>query len=154
LTAWAVARVPVKRYGAWRGGDTKFAVRRSKTHSADSKGSSLVRETDEGCFVEYVNAVDFARLSNSFMEMSDQVVVLTAIVSALVTRADVDYGRLEDCVDFAVTHHRPGQRPALLKKASAVLHDLEVMQKALGVENRKQRSRKKRSVAALAREPL
>ena len=100
----------------------------------------------------YVNAVDFARLSKSHMEMSDQVVVLTAIVSALVTRADVDYGRLEDCVDFAVTHHRPGQRPALLKKASAVLHDLEVMQKALGVENRKLRNTRKRSVAALARQ--
>jgi hypothetical protein len=85
------------------------------------------------------------------MEMSDQVVVLTAIVSALATRADVDYGRLEDCVDFAVTHHRPGQRPALLKKASAVLHDLEVMQKALGVENRKQRNSRKHGDGALAR---
>ena len=87
--------------------------------------------------MEHVNAFDFARLSRSHMEISDHIVVLTAIVGALVTRADVDYGRLEDCVDFAVTHHRPGQRPALLKKASAVLHDLEVMQKALGVENRK-----------------
>jgi hypothetical protein len=86
------------------------------------------------------------------MEMSDQVVVLTAIVSALATRADIDYGRLEDCVGFAVTHHRPGQRPALLKKASAVLHDLEVMQKALGVENRKQRNSGKRSAATRARQ--
>ena len=76
----------------------------------------------------------------------------TAIVGAMVTRANVDYGRLEDCVDFAMKHHRPGQRPALLKKASAVLHDLEVMQKALGVETRKQRNSRKRSAAALARE--
>ena len=93
-------------------------------------------------------AMTLAQLSKSHMEMSDQVVVLTAIVSAIVTRGDVDYGRLEDCVEFAVTHHRPGQRPALLKKASAVLHDLEVMQKALGVENRKQRSIGKRGAAA------
>jgi hypothetical protein len=94
-----------------------------------------------------------AQLSKSHMEMSDQVVVLTAIVSAIVTRADVDYGRLEDCVDFAVKHHRPGHRPALLEKASAVLHDLEVMQKALGVENRKRRNSKKRSDdGALARQ--
>jgi hypothetical protein len=57
-------------------------------------------------------------------------------------------------VDFAVTHHRPGQRPALLKKASAVLHDLEVMQKALGVENRKQRSIGKRSADALKRQKV
>ena len=97
-------------------------------------------------------AMTLAQLSKSHMEMSDQVVVLTAIVSALATRADVDYGRLEDCVDFAVTHHRPGQRPALLKKASAVLHDLEVMQKALGVENRKQQNSRKRSDGALARQ--
>jgi hypothetical protein len=100
----------------------------------------------------YVNAVDFARLSKSFMDMSDQVVVLTAIVSALVTEAGVDYEILEDCVDFAVKHHRPGQRPALLEKASSVLHDLEAMQKALGIENRKQRNSRKRSNGALKRQ--
>ena len=100
----------------------------------------------------YVNAVDFARLSKSFMELSDQVVVLTAIVSALVTSASVDYERLEDCVDFAVKRHRPGHRPALLEKASSVLQDLEAMQKALGVENRKRRDRKKRGDGALARQ--
>jgi hypothetical protein len=99
--------------------------------------------------VEYVNAVDFARLSKSFMELSDQVVVLTAIVSALVTKAGVDYGLLEDCVDFAVAHHRPGHRPALLEKASSVLQDLEAMQKALGIENRKRRNRKKRGDGGL-----
>ena len=102
--------------------------------------------------MEYVSAVEFARLSKSFMELSDQVVVLTAIVSALVTKAGVDYGLLEDCVDFAVTHHRPGQRPALLEKASSVLRDLEAMQKVLGMENRKRRNGGKRSDGALARQ--
>jgi hypothetical protein len=82
--------------------------------------------------------------------MNDQVVVLTAIVGALVTKADVDYELLEDCVDFAVTHHRPGQRPALLEKASSVLRDLEAMQKALGIKNRKRRNRKKRGDGALS----
>lgn len=89
----------------------------------------------------YVNAVDFARLSKSHMEMSDHIVVLTAIVSAMVTRASVDYERLEECVNFAAKRHRPGQRPTLLEKASAVLRDLEAMQKAFGVENRKRRNR-------------
>ena len=104
--------------------------------------------------MEYVNARDFARLSKSYTEMSDHIVVLTAIVGAMVTTASVDYERLEDCVNFAAKHHRPGQRPALLEKASSVLHDLEAMQKALGVENRKQRNRRKRSVTALARQTL
>jgi hypothetical protein len=90
--------------------------------------------------VEYVNAIDFARLSKSYVEMSDHIVVLTAIVGAMVTRASVDYERLEDCVTFAAKRYRSGHRPALLKKASSVLHDLEAMQKALTVENRKQRN--------------
>jgi hypothetical protein len=107
---------------------------------------SLVREDNEEVFC----GDDLGPAVYAHMEMSDQVVVLTAIVSAIVTRADVDYGRLEDCVDFAVTHHRPGQRPALPKKASAVLH--EVMPKALGIENRKQRGSKKRDDGALARQ--
>ena len=38
-------------------------------------------------FVAYINPMTLAQLSKSHMEMSDQVVVLTAIVSALVTRA-------------------------------------------------------------------
>lgn len=74
--------------------------------------------------------------------------MLTAIVGAMVTRASVDYERLEDCVNFAAKCYRP----ALLEKASSVLHDLEAMKKALGVENRKRRNRKKRSVTALARQ--
>jgi len=104
--------------------------------------------------VDYVNATDFARLSKSHMEISDHIVVLTAIVGAMATTASVDYERLEDCVDFAAKRYRAGQRPALLKKASSVLHDLEAMQKALGVENRKRRNGRKRSVAALARQTL
>jgi hypothetical protein len=88
------------------------------------------------------------------MEISDHVVVLTAIVGAMVTTAIVDYERLEDCVDFAAKRHRPGQRPALLKKASLVLQDLEAMQKTLGIENRKRRNSKKRSGAVLARQKL
>ena len=103
--------------------------------------------------MEHVNATDFARLSKSNMEMSDHIVVLTAIVGAMVTTASVDYERLEDCVSYAMKRHRAGHRPALLEKAT-VLHDLEAMQKALGVENRKRRNAKKRSVRALARQAL
>ena len=99
--------------------------------------------------MEHANAMDFARLSKSHVEMSDHIVVLTAIVGAMVTRASVDYERLEDCVNFAAKRYRAGHRSALLEKASSVLHDLEAMQKALGVENRKRRNRRKR-VAALA----
>jgi hypothetical protein len=102
--------------------------------------------------MEHVNALDFARLSKSHLKMSDHIVVLTAIVGAMVTTASVDYERLEDCVNFAAKRHRPGHRPALFEKASSVLHDLEAMQKALGVENRKLRNTRKRSVAALARQ--
>jgi hypothetical protein len=102
-------------------------------------------------FVEHVNAKEFARLSKSLMELTDHIVVLTAIVGGMVTRARVDYERLEECVDFAAKRHRAGRRPALLEKASSVLHDLEVMQKALGVENRKRRNGRKRA-AALARQ--
>ena len=102
--------------------------------------------------MEQVNATEFARLSNSDSEMSDHIVVLTAIVGSMVTTASVDCERLEDCVSFAAKRYRPGHRPALLKKASAVLHDLEEMQKALGVENRKRR--RKRVGAASAGETL
>jgi hypothetical protein len=37
--------------------------------------------------VEHANAMDFARLSKSHVEMSDHIVVLTAIVGAMVTSA-------------------------------------------------------------------
>ena len=104
--------------------------------------------------MKHVNAIDFARLAKSHREMSDHIVVLTAIVGAMVTTASVDYERLEDCVNFAAKRYRLGRRPALFNKASAVFHDLETMQKALGVENRKQRTGRKRSAAALAHQTL
>lgn len=104
--------------------------------------------------MEQVRAMEFTRLSKSNKEMSDHIVVLTAIVGAMVTRASVDYERLEECVNFAAKRFRAGKRSAFLEKASSVLHDLEAMQKALGVENRKRRNIRKRSVAALAREGL
>jgi hypothetical protein len=63
----------------------------------------------------------------------------------------VDYERLEDCVNVAAKRYRAGHRSAFLEKASSVLHDLEAMQRALGVENRKRRNGRKRSVATLAR---
>jgi hypothetical protein len=106
-------------------------------------------------FVEQVNLPAFTRLSKSNMEMSDHIVVLTAIVGAMVTRASVDYERLEECVNFAAKRYRAGKRSAFLQKASSVLHDLEAMQKALGVENRKLRNgRKRAAAAALARQKL
>jgi hypothetical protein len=104
--------------------------------------------------LKHVNASDLARLSKLHTELSDHVVVLTAVVGAMVTKASVDYERLEDCVNFAARRMRPGHRPALLKRASAVLHDLETMQKALGIENRKQRNLRKRKVTALGRQTL
>jgi hypothetical protein len=90
--------------------------------------------------VEHISAKEFARLSKSESEMSDHIVVLTAIVGAMVTRASVDYERLEDCVNFAAKRYRAGRRSALLIKASSVLRDLEAMQKALRVGNRKRRN--------------
>jgi hypothetical protein len=99
--------------------------------------------------VEHISAKEFARLSKSESEMSDHIVVLTAIVGAMVTRASVDYERLEDCVNFAAKRYRAGRRSALLIKASSVLRDLEAMQKALRVGNRK-----RRNTTALAHQKL
>jgi hypothetical protein len=96
----------------------------------------------------------FTRLSKSNMEMSDHIVVLTAIVGAMVTRASVDYERLEECVNFAAKRYRAGKRSAFLEKASSVLRDLEEMQKALGVEARKRRNTRRLSAAALAHQKL
>jgi hypothetical protein len=101
-------------------------------------------------FVKYVNAIDFARLSKSHMEMSDHIVVLTAIVGAMVTTASVNHERLEDCVNFAAKRYT-GHRPTLLGKTVSVLHDLGATQRALVVGNRKRRNRKKRSVATIGR---
>ena len=104
--------------------------------------------------MKHVNAIDFARLSKSHMEMSDHIVVLTAIVGAMVTTASVDYERLEDCVNFAAKRYRPDHRPALLGKAVSVLHDLGAMQKALVVENRKERNCRKRGARAPTRRDI
>ena len=62
--------------------------------------------------------------------------------------------RLEDCVNFAAKCYRTGYRSAFPERASPVLHDLEAMQKALGVENRKLRNGRKRAAAVLARQKL
>jgi hypothetical protein len=104
--------------------------------------------------MEQVNVADFAALSKSLSEMSDHIIVLTAIVGAMVTRASVDYERLEECVNFAAKRYRAGKRSAFLEKASSVLQDLEAMQRALGVESRKRRNVRKRAAAALASQTL
>jgi hypothetical protein len=124
--------------------------RTARTHGEEFCGGIVTKEV----FVEQVSAMEFTRLTKSNKEMSDHIVVLTAIVGAMVTRASVDYERLEECVNFAAKRFRAGNRSAFLEKASSVLHDLEAMQRALGVENRKRRNSRKRSVAALAREAL
>jgi hypothetical protein len=102
--------------------------------------------------VKNVNTIDFARLSKSHMEMSDHIVVLTAIVGAVVTTASVDHELLEDCVNFAARRYRLGHRPSLLGKAVLVLHDLEATQRALVVGNRKRRNSRKRGEGALKRQ--
>jgi len=102
----------------------------------------------------YAKQSGFARLSKLHTALSDSIVVLTVVVGAMATPAGVDYERLEDCVNFAAKRLRPGHRPALDKITSTILRDLEAMQKALGVENRKRRNLRKRSVAALARQTL
>ena len=99
----------------WAAARAEFTAPCSKTHSA----GRLARQQDAGGFVEYVNAADFARLSKSLMEISDHIVVLTAIVGAIVTTATVDYERLEDCVNFAAKRYRTGKRPAFLERSRA-----------------------------------
>lgn len=100
--------------------------------------------------MEQVNETKLAQLSKSNLAMSDHMVVLTAIVGAMVTRASVDYERLEECVNFAAKRYGAGKRFSVFEKASSVLQDLEAMQKALGIENRKLRSSRKRGIAARA----
>jgi hypothetical protein len=101
-------------------------------------------------FVEQVNETKLAQMSKSNLAMSDHMVVLTAIVGAMVTRGSVDYERLEECVNFAAKRYGAGRRTSLFERASSVLQDLETMQKVLGIENRKRRNRRKRSIAARA----
>jgi hypothetical protein len=61
----------------------------------------------------------------------------------MVTTSTVDFERLEECVHFAAKQLRPGRRPILFAKASLILEDFEVMQRALRVEVRKIRTLKK-----------
>jgi hypothetical protein len=55
--------------------------------------------------VVQVSAMEFDRLSESISELSDHIVVLTAIVGAMVTTATINYERLEDCVNFAAKRY-------------------------------------------------
>jgi hypothetical protein len=91
---------------------------------------------------EYVTREAFDRLEMSHREMAAHVVALTAVVGGIATAGAVDYERLEECVNFAASTLRPGARPVLLAKASAVLGDFEKMQKSLEVESRKKRGLK------------
>jgi hypothetical protein len=98
------------------------------------------RKKQEGAVkAAYVKNEDFNRLEMSHREMAAHVVALTAVVAGIATAGAVDYERLEECVNFAAKTLRLGARPGLLAKASAVLGDIEKMQKALQIENRKNR---------------
>jgi hypothetical protein len=90
-----------------------------------------------------VSHADFQQLAKSVEELSVQVIALTALVGEMVTAASVDFERLEDCVQFAANRLRPGRRPLLFAKAALVLEDFEVMQRALRIETRKIRNRRK-----------
>jgi hypothetical protein len=144
------SRIIADRLGSSRNLRPVFKNALRRAHRKESCTAIVTKEA----FVEQINAMAFTRLSKSNMEMSDHIVVLTAIVGAMVTRASVDYERLEECVNFAAKRYRAGKRSAFLEKASSVLQDLEAMQKALGVETRKRRNGRKRAAAALARQKL
>ena len=90
-----------------------------------------------------ISHVDFQQLTKTVEELSVQVIALTALMGAMVTTASVDFERLEGCVQFAANRLRPSRRPLLFAKAALVLEDFDVMQKALRVETRKIRNRRK-----------
>ena len=90
-----------------------------------------------------VSVEDFERLAKSHDELSAQVVALTALIGGMATAASVDFERLEDCVKFAANRLRPSHHTLFFAKAALVLEDFESMQKALRIETRKIRSRKK-----------
>jgi hypothetical protein len=90
-----------------------------------------------------VSDVEFRQLAKTVEELSIQVIALTALMGAMVTTASVDFERLEDCVQFATNRLRPSRRPLLFAKAALVLEDFVVMQKALRIETRKIRNRRK-----------
>jgi hypothetical protein len=85
----------------------------------------------------YVKLDDFNRLKLDHQALTSQVVVLTAVVGGITCAGTVDFDRLEECVTFALKQVRPSTRPVFLARASAVMEDLEKMQKALVIEKRK-----------------
>jgi hypothetical protein len=91
----------------------------------------------------YVTREAFDRLEFSHRELSAHVVGLTAVLGGIATAGAVDYERLEQCVNFAVSKVRLGARPVLLAKAAALLADFEKMQRPLQVESRKKRGLRK-----------
>jgi hypothetical protein len=95
-----------------------------------------------------VSYAEFERLAKSHEELSAHVVALATVVGAMATTSTIDYERLEECIHFAAKQFRPGRRPILLEKASLILTDFEVMQKALRVEVRKIRNLTKRTSKA------
>jgi hypothetical protein len=62
---------------------------------------------------------------------------MTAVVGGMTCAATIDFDRLEECVTFALKSVHPRARPLFLASASAVMEDLEKMQKALAIEKRK-----------------
>ncbi len=93
--------------------------------------------------MEDVTFENFERLVKSHEELGAHVIALTAVIGAMATTSSIDYERLEECIHFAAKQLRPGRRPVLLAKASLILEDFELMQKALRVEVRKIRGVKK-----------
>ena len=94
--------------------------------------------------VEHVKSEDFERLTKSHKELGAHVIALTAVVGSIATASTIDYERLEESVNFAAKQLRPGHRSALLANAATTLQDLEVMQKALRIETRKRRNRRRK----------
>jgi len=107
-------------------------------------GTSGPNSLIQGIVMADVSAADFRRLATTVEELSVQVVALTALMGAMVTKVSVDFERLEDCVQFAANRLRPSRRPLLFAKAALVLEDFEVMQKTLRIETRKIRKMRDR----------
>ena len=99
---------------------------------------------DDVSFEDYERlAKSHEELSTSHEELSAQVIALTAVVGAMATTSSIDFGRLEECIDFTAKKLRSGRRPLLFAKAALVLEDFEVMKMALRIETRKRRKLKK-----------
>ena len=87
----------------------------------------------------YVKLDDFELLRAEHGELTAQVAILTAVVGGISCAGTINFYHLEQCVTFALKQVRPGTRPLFLARASAVMEDLERMQKALAIEKRKSR---------------